>query len=140
MRMILQRVEGASVVLADSRETVAKIRRGLVCFLGIGKHDHRYYRGRIAFSQETSAVTNDFYSMVFHSIAGKARAKLKFDTVKSGFTRLGSQTLYTFPSNGLKSVYTVDASLIRVKTRYLFHLSCHLLCAGQILITVLGNA
>lgn len=57
MRLILQRVEGASVVLAGNKETVSKIGRGLVCFVGIGKHDHRYCRERVVFFlQETLSM------------------------------------------------------------------------------------
>lgn len=41
MRVIIQRVEKASVTIAGTGEETARIRKGVVCLLGIGKHDHK---------------------------------------------------------------------------------------------------
>ncbi|CDJ63834.1 histidyl tRNA synthetase 2, putative [Eimeria necatrix] len=41
MKLVLQRVEGAAVKVAETGEEVARIGKGLICLLGIGKHDHK---------------------------------------------------------------------------------------------------
>ena len=40
MKLVFQRVEGAAVKVVETDEEVARIGRGLLCFLGIGKRDH----------------------------------------------------------------------------------------------------
>ena len=41
MRMVLQRVERASVRIVETGEEVGRIGRGVCCLLGVGKHDHK---------------------------------------------------------------------------------------------------
>lgn len=41
MKVVMQRVERASVRLVATGEIVGQIQKGVVCFLGVGKHDHK---------------------------------------------------------------------------------------------------
>lgn len=41
MKLVFQRVEGAAVKVVETGEEIARIGKGLLCLVGIGKKDHR---------------------------------------------------------------------------------------------------